>query len=669
MTGGTSGADAAPHPAVDAGAASAPDASPRLVDGGGATASDGGARAPDGSAPAARDGGDPSIVPATVGTIIEPEVAPYTRDVCASRTPTGWCWVEPRPQGSFLHDLSSARTGEMWAVGDSGTVLRGSAEGTTPVAWTLVDVGLTANLTAVSASADGAVFIGSAYGDVVRGFATAGGWTKLAAPGLAKVTGLWAASANEAWAVGNEPTVYHWVRESGWTGTDVGPDGAAAVVGRGATDVWMASEIGHSVHWDGTAFTSGDIAVQGRATYPWDARHNLYFNRMGVLDDGTIWAAAESNGGDGACWALSNGSWSSADAYTIAGASLADHWASGIHGSAIFVSPYGPDSTNQTYFGETLVLGGHMDDLWAISGRTARHGFENGWDPPTSLFQEAEYVHVAASGDVWVTGLSPNWNAQAARWDGTQWSLYTMMTIPADPPVVASNGSDVWMANASLWHWNGGALEELPFPTSPPFPLAGGWNARQLFAVPGAVWVFGSYSAGPAALLRTDGKTWHLVPLPAGFRLDPHGVGLRGTSDRDLWLVSGLSVYHYDGQAWSDPVTLPGSGQFTIRDLWPLGPGDVWAGLFHFDGASWTATAPADSLGDVYTMWADADDDVWAMTTAGLRRFDGKSWSGPVTLATPGSWYGISAISSANLWISGFDGVIHGAPPKPAPSP
>ena len=671
--GGTApGRDASPYAVTDGGAggpASAPDASPRL---------DGGAGAPgrDSGVTAARDAGDPSIVAATTGAIVEPALSSPNHDTCASRTPNGWCWVEPRPQGNILRDLSSALAGQLWAVGDAGTALHGLAQVNGQAAWTLVDVGLTADLTAVSTTADGAIFVGSAIGDIVRGFASADGFIKLPAPGLAKITGLWAPNANELWAVGNEPTVYHWVRPTGWTGTDVGPDGAAAVVGRAANDVWMASELGHSVHWDGTAFTSGDIAVQGRSTDPRDARADLYFNRMGVLDDGTIWAAAESLGGWGAGWALSNGTWSSADAYTMAGASLAQHWASGVGGSAIFVSPIGPDDTNQTVFGEDLVLGGHADDLWAIAGRSARHGFADYWDPATSLFSEVGSAYAAPDGSVWITGFTPNRNAQAARWDGGTWWLFTLPT-PVNPPIVASNGSDVWMANTSLWHWNGGpnggALAELPYPTSKPFPAATGWYARHLFAVPGAVWILGTDTQGGSdALLRTDGQSWRFVPLPPNFPLGETGGGLRGTSDRDLWLVTGLEVLHYDGQAWSDPVLFPGSGQFGIWDIWPLAPDDVWAGPFHFDGTSWTATAPVDSLGDVRAMWADTDDDVWALTSTGLRRFDGTSWSGPVPIPTTGpgtSWGGLSARSANDLWLAGSPGIIHGTPPSPAPSP
>lgn len=658
--------------APSGGGSPAPDAAPRPAAGGGAPGQDGGA--PD----AGDDGGS---VAATTGMIIYPEIAPYTHDTCSARTPAGWCWVEPRPQGNALADLSSPRAGELWAVGSAGTVLHGIVTGYEAVDWTLVDVGLASDLTAVSASADGAVFIGSASGEIVRGDATAGGWTELPAPGLARVTGLWAASGDDAWAVGAEPTAYHWTTAGGWTAADASPDGVVAVIGRAVNDVFMASELGHAVHWDGTTFAAaGDILPGAPST---NAGSNAGSDAgsspqepiswlMGMLADGTIWAASSGLSSDssysGSAWVLSGGSWSPASAYTLAGDSLTDYWAAGYRGNAIAASPGGPDAADETFLGDVPILAGRMSDLWAIAGTTARHGSYS-WDPVTSLFLETDYVHVAASGDVWVTGVrDPDWKAQAARWDGAQWSLYAM-TDMGEPPIAASNGTDVWLAATSLWHWNGGTLDELPYPTSPTFPAVG-WTARQLVAVPGAVWILGYGVPGVnSALLRTDGKTWRSVPLPASYAgPGNYESGLAGTSDRDLWLVEGLSVFHYDGQSWSDPVVLPGSGQFSIRAVWPVAADDVWAGLYHFDGRSWTATAPADSLGDVFTMWADADDDVWAMTSTGLRRFDGQAWSGPVALPTNGySWYYLSAISPGDLWLAG-GGIIHGAPLSAAAS-
>jgi len=551
----------------------------------------------------------------------------------------------------------------MWAVGDVGTVLHATSNGSAPVVWTVVDVGLTSNLTAVSESADGAVFVASQLGEVVRGDATAGDWAPLPALIRDGVTGLWAASRDEVWAACAESTVHHWTTAAGWTATSVAPDVVTAVVGRGTNDVWMASSMGHALHWDGTAFSVSDMAAPAGTT-----ARDFPLWHMGQLADGTLWSAGTS-GSDGDSWILSGGAWSPTSSYTMAGDSLTDYWAAGYEGTAIHLSPAGPDAVDATFLGSDPTLAGRSSDLWAISGRSARHGNPQGWDAITSLFQETDGVHVAPTGDVWLTGLAgPSFQPEAARWDGSRWSLFQMPS-QAQSPTVASNGTDVWLARTSLWRWSAGALVELPFPTAPPFPAAG-WFARQLFAVPGAVWIFGTDSGGDVpALLWTDGKTWRDIPLPEGYAGDPVLTGLGGTSDSDLWLIyDGMFVAHYDGRAWAERVALPGSGRYPIRDLWALGPDDVWVGSFHFDGTTWKATAPIDGLAEIYATWAAADDDVWALSGTGLHHFDGTAWSGPLALPNGDFWSGLSAISSGDLWLVGTDGIVHGAPSLAASS-
>jgi hypothetical protein len=227
--------------------------------------------------------------------------------------------------------------------------------------------------------------------------------------------------------------------------------------------------------------------------------------------------------------------------------------------------------------------------------------------------------------------------------------------------IVAGSGHDVWIANTSLWHWNGDALEELPYPTTPPFPPAG-WYARRLLAVPDAVWMVGNNpQGGGTALLRADGKSWRLVRAPDGYVPYVDGPGLAGTSDRDLWLIEGRTIYHYDGQGWSAPTLLPGGAG--VRDLLAFAPDDVWAPPLHFDGTSWTATAPPGSFGEIYSVWANAPDDLWTLTQDGLRHWDGRGWSSPFPLPTPGFWYGLSGTKGGDLWITGYEGVAHGAPP------
>src|SRR5262245_8993325 len=58
-------------------------------------------------------GSDASLVyPAVPGMTVLSFVVPDAADACATRTPAGWCWVAPRPQGMPLRDASSPRAGE-----------------------------------------------------------------------------------------------------------------------------------------------------------------------------------------------------------------------------------------------------------------------------------------------------------------------------------------------------------------------------------------------------------------------------------------------------------------------------------------------------------------------------------------------------------------------------
>jgi hypothetical protein len=643
-------------------------AHPATGEGAGGT---GGAVMPGAGGGGSFDGGDggsdeDGVLP-PAGARILPAVAVALPDICGARTPDGWCWVSPRPQGIPLSDASSPRDGELWAVGANGTVLHAAAGGF----WNLVDAGLTAGLTAVSATADGAVWVGSYDGDVARGDATGGVWDRLPRPGLVRVTGLWAAGRDEAWAVGAETTAYHWTAAAGWTAYDLGMDGVAAVTGRAADDVWAATMIGHYARWDGARWTSGDIEIQSRGEYPWETKEDLYFSRMGVLDDGTIWSSAVSTHDNAAAYVLpaGGGAWIRSAAYALAGAGIADHWASGASGAVIRVSPFGPDATDEIQVGERPLLVGRADDVWAVAGSSVRHFSSGGWDQAASLFAQTYYVAATSPVDVWASGQGPTtWRAQIAHWDGARWTTFALGDDVINPPALAAGaGGAAWFASSSLWRWDGRQVDEIPYPPELlPMPS---WSASNVVATPGGnVWVLGSTLGGHEALLRFDGRRWHPAALPASLVMTGPGIGFRGSSDRDLWILVGAgTTFHFDGDRWSDPIVLPPGGT-DIRDLVVLGPDDVWVGPLHFDGARWTNTLPPpiNSMGVVFSSWASGADDVWMATDHGLRHWDGTAWSGLLSLPGSGVWASVAGTGRGDVWLAGWDGLIHGTTSRPA---
>lgn len=85
--------------------------------------------------------------------------------------------------------------------------------------------------------------------------------------------------------------------------------------------------------------------------------------------------------------------------------------------------------------------------------------------------------------------------------------------------------------------------------------------------------------AGPAELARDA--------LPAGAQV----YALGGTSATDVWAV-GAGVYHYDGASWSD-ATPAELRNVALNALAVVAKGDVWVAgasghVAHFDGAKWS---------------------------------------------------------------------------------
>jgi hypothetical protein len=615
----------------------------------------------DATADAASDGGTGTEVDAPFGdgipAIIEAEIPPsadtLVHDSCATRTADGWCWVSPRPQGLTISDASSPRANELWAVGGRGTVLHGSAG-----RWELVDPGVTSDLYAVATTERGAVWIGTSDGQVVR--RDAGGWTKLPRPGLPQVTAIWATDGDEAWAVGGQPAAYHWTAAAGkWVAVDLGLDGLQAITGSAGNDIWLATAIGRFAHWDGRQWTQGDIALQQRSPYSWEQKHDLSFTRMGVLDDGTVWASARDSLWGTARYYRAGDGWLSpgGDSYTVAGAGLWDYWSSSGWGSVVHTSTTGPDEASRFFVGVGAMLAGRAGDVWAISSDGGMaHIIDDIRHNEPVLFTALWRLWVASADDVWVSGEGATATSQVAHWDGSSWSTFALGGKHGEPAIAGNAEGQVWFADDILWRWTGSSLQEFPYPAA----LVGSyWRATNLVVNPGGlVWVL-----GPGALLRFDHGTWSKVDLPPQFTFYSNENGFRSSGDQDLWLTARNMIFHFDGDRWSSPTVLAAS----LRDIWPFAPNDVWAGSFHFDGNLWNDTSPSDNFGEIYSTWADGGDDVWMMTSTGLRRWDGGRWSGPLSFPLQStSW--IAGSSSHDLWISGWNGLIHGAPTRPGPS-
>ncbi|HEX5724452.1 MAG TPA: hypothetical protein VFX98_03250 [Longimicrobiaceae bacterium] len=269
---------------------------------------------------------------------------------------------------------------------------------------------------------------------------------------------------------------------------------------------------------------------------------------------------------------------------------------------------------------------------------------------------------------------------------GTVWALWAA----APHNVFAASDGGV------VLHFDGNSWRALT--TGTESTLYGIWGAAA-----NRVWAVGEFDT----VLYWDGETWTQQEDPDLGAGEDDFNGVWGSGADDVWVVgNGGRIVRWDGSDWVD-YTDPDN--LTIADLysvWGIAADDVWAVgddvILHWDGASWTATAPpvaallfsvrgsaADDVwavgcgcaqetgvalhwdGNEWTqdtdpdldpdglnaVWAAAGDDVWAAGASSLMRYDGGDW----TVVQGGLDYPLLALvgtSATNVFAGGPLGFI-----------
>ena len=177
----------------------------------------------------------------------------------------------------------------------------------------------------------------------------------------------------------------------------------------------------------------------------------------------------------------------------------------------------------------------------------------------------------------------------------------------------------------------------------------------------GGVWMFDG-----TTLRLFDGETFtDVVTLP-----EDTGPGYVTDAtegpDGQLWVTSGEGVFHWDGAAWANlPWTfdaLPGEIGFDAR-------GRLWVGMYEYPGPRGLGVVMHDEGGwsdpqggslvrsNVRSIASSADGSTWFGTESGLARFDGSTWSQELPFGSPRS--PISSVSigpDGSVWVVMFAG-------------
>lgn len=282
-------------------------------------------------------------------------------------TAEGWCWLNPRPQGDPINDIHGTGPADVWAVTEGGNAIHWNG-----ASWTMHE--LTPKY---------------------------------------PLEGIWAASANDVWAVGRG--VHHWNGTS-WTAdagnTSVFTQNVNAIWGSAPNDIWAVGDFSTVKRFNGSAWTSVTnvvpfsselLSIKGR-----NANDVHVVGQGGAFSsfNGTTWTNHSGFGGGWiyAVWpAAANDVW-------VVGAGKADRW----------------NGTTRTPFSEAFAnfeaaWGSAPNDVW-LGGTGSSNDFRH-WDGTTlsevtPARQGVKALWGTAQNDVWVGG----YGGRLGHFDGAAWS-------------------------------------------------------------------------------------------------------------------------------------------------------------------------------------------------------------------------------------------------------
>lgn len=180
--------------------------------------------------------------------------APMTIPSCATGT---WC-IEASPTTGtpLLHGVSAVSASDVFAVGDTGTIIR-----RTGGAWTVMTSGTTNDLRGVWALSSSNVWAVGISGTILRFNGTS--WSTVTGVTTSDLDAVWASGANDVWLAGGS-SVWHW-NGTAFSSTGIGGT-LLSVSGTGPSDVWVTGENANVHHWNGTAWSS-IVPLAGTSTY------------------------------------------------------------------------------------------------------------------------------------------------------------------------------------------------------------------------------------------------------------------------------------------------------------------------------------------------------------------------------------------------------------------
>jgi hypothetical protein len=260
-----------------------------------------------------------------------------------SACPSGdWCMETSPVAGKRLNDVWAVPGGDVYAVGETGTILRRRGG-----SWTQMTSNTTANLLGVWAASATDIWAGAEDGTILRSDGST--WTVVPSTGITtEVKSIWGSSTNDVWFAGvgaihhftgtwstqgfagqfysisgsgpndvwagganNGPVLRHYTGAWGSETHGLGNTTIFAVLAFAANDVWATSAIPgkETVHWNGSTWTPHAGTVGTALQKLWGAAPN------------DIWGVGSTRVGrwNGSSWTITQPLGASVALYAVTG--------------------------------------------------------------------------------------------------------------------------------------------------------------------------------------------------------------------------------------------------------------------------------------------------------------------------------------------------------------
>lgn len=520
----------------------------------------------DAAAPVPSDGGvlDGAVDGGGDGSLPGPGPIAF-KPICSA---TGFCWVNPLPQGNALHGIYGASASDVWAVGDHGTILH--FDGTT---WEQVASPVVTNLNGIHGASAKDIFAVGDAGTILHFDGTT--WSKVPSPVTNQLNVVWIDGKGDGFCAGYLDLLR--LRGGSWQKHTSPPSGLNTyqrLWASSANDVWLGAAPGGLFHFDGTLFTryaplASENYIRSIVGFaPNDvwvgAGGRLMRVRDGKLSEAYVEEAGHSfvgvfGSGPNDVWATS---YKGGD-----GQHLFRHHFDGKEWRSAAIEPFFiVDAGYSTRPGETWVVG--------LNGYLARADSSGAWTRVGSGFGAAvNSLYPAGPNEAW--SVSKDLDRPLQHFDGTTWTYPSLGVNIEFDAVSGAAPNDLWITGSATFHFDGK-----------------GWTSRGNGGDYTSIWTTGpdTWALFSRKLHRYSGLAWGAITDGRTY------IALAGSARDNVWAMASnggdsYTAYRWDGTSFSSTTAL-----FTKSPsaLYPVAAKDLWVATWNgrvarWDGTAWTS--------------------------------------------------------------------------------